>query len=267
MTAPRLVELPDEQLSGLGRGAPVHVPQVVAGDVLAQRVEGEVAHRQLLARRTVEVVGQSSGEDGQVGHPRRHEQLEHPADLVAGDSSGRPDRSSRRSPVRPRALRAASSGSPTSSSCREKGREERQAQTHVRGPTGTTTRGNSIGAAPASTSSTATGAGRPRRSGAASARVSPQRAGQHLPRQRHQQQPERDGGQLGELLPVQPHGEDRRDDPRGQDPATERRQQSERAREPPGPQRAEPPCGAARVPARSLTRGRGGRAPARAGRR
>ena len=71
------------------------------------------------------------------------------------------------------------------------------------------------------------------------------RAGQHLPRERHQQQPERNGGQQRELLPVQPHGEDRRDDPRGQDTSAERREQPERAREPRGSQRGEPSCGSA----------------------
>ena len=50
VAAPRVEVLPDEQpaVAGgghrLGRGPPVHVPQVVAGDVLAQRVEGQVAH-------------------------------------------------------------------------------------------------------------------------------------------------------------------------------------------------------------------------------
>ena len=76
VAAAGLVVLADQQLARLGRGAPVHVAQVVAGDVLAQRVEGQVAHRELLAGRTVEVVGQAAGEERQVRHPRCDEQLE-----------------------------------------------------------------------------------------------------------------------------------------------------------------------------------------------
>ena len=64
---------------GLGRRAPVHVPQVVAGDVLPQRVERQVAHRQLLARRPVEVVGESPGEDAPASVTRGDdEELERP---------------------------------------------------------------------------------------------------------------------------------------------------------------------------------------------
>ena len=76
MAAAGLVVLPHQELARLRRRAPVHVAQVVAGDVLAQRVEGEVAHGQLLAGGAVEVVGEPASEERQVGHPRRDEQLD-----------------------------------------------------------------------------------------------------------------------------------------------------------------------------------------------
>ena len=244
------------------------VPQVVARDVLTQRVERQVAHRQLLARRPVEVVGESAGEDGQVGHPRGHEQLERPTELVTathqtdrigllvghGSDGVHSTRHLGKLRPPPRAARRAggTAGAVPRCGCP---RAPRRA-------------GTASATAPASTSSTATGGEAPTAVRCCvSTSFSRDRAGQHLPRQRHQQQPERDSGQQRELLPVQPHGKDRRDDPRGQDTSAERREQPERAREPRGSQRGEPSCGSAPVPAGWFTRGREGRAPARAGRR
>ena len=54
--------LPDLQRVRLGRRPPVHVPQLVAGDVLAQRVEGQVAHRDLVAGRALLVADHAEPE-------------------------------------------------------------------------------------------------------------------------------------------------------------------------------------------------------------
>ena len=82
--------LPHEQLAGPRRRTPVHVPQVVAGHVLAQRVEGEVAHRQLVAGDPLEVAQLADGQPGEVDGRGAHQELDRlgPADA----SREQPDR-------------------------------------------------------------------------------------------------------------------------------------------------------------------------------
>ena len=76
VVASGVVVLPDQQLARAGRGAPVHVAQVVAGDVLAQRVEGQVAHRDAVARHALEVAHLPGPERGQQRHPRPDVELD-----------------------------------------------------------------------------------------------------------------------------------------------------------------------------------------------
>ena len=60
--APGVEELAHEELAGLGRAAPVDVAAVVTRLVLAQRVEGEVAHRDVLGGAALEVAQQPGAE-------------------------------------------------------------------------------------------------------------------------------------------------------------------------------------------------------------
>ena len=80
VAAPCLVVLADQQLAGLRGGAPVDVAQIVARHVLPQRVEGQVAHRELLARRAVQVADHPSREHRQADHLGCDEQLGGDAD-------------------------------------------------------------------------------------------------------------------------------------------------------------------------------------------
>ena len=60
---------------GLGRRAPVHVAQVVAGDVLAQRVEGQVALGHGVGGHALEVAEQPGAERVERHHRRAHQHL------------------------------------------------------------------------------------------------------------------------------------------------------------------------------------------------
>ena len=75
LAAPGLDVLPDQEGVRLGRRAPVDVPEVVAGDVLAQGVERQVAGRRVVARDPVEVADQSRVEGPEEREPRPHQQL------------------------------------------------------------------------------------------------------------------------------------------------------------------------------------------------
>ena len=75
LAPPGVLELADEQLAGLGRAAPVHVPPVVAGHVVAQRVEREVAHGQVAGGLPLQIPLQSGAERLQRDDLRVHEQL------------------------------------------------------------------------------------------------------------------------------------------------------------------------------------------------
>ncbi len=76
MAAPGVVVLPDVQLTGPRRRPPVHVAQVVAADVLAQGMEREVAHRDLVARRALEVAHEADAECVDRDHPRPDEEID-----------------------------------------------------------------------------------------------------------------------------------------------------------------------------------------------
>ena len=75
VAASRVVVLPDLELVGLGRGSPVDVTQLVTGHVLPQGVEGEVAHRDLVARDPLLVTDHPGTERLHRDHPRQHQQL------------------------------------------------------------------------------------------------------------------------------------------------------------------------------------------------
>ena len=218
----------------------------VPRDVLAQGVEGQVAHRDLLARRPVEVVGQSACEDGDVGDLRRHEQLEGRAELLAAAQQA--DRIGLLVGHRADHVDAAwqlreldhlgvpgkgsEEGQPESYRARPHGYRDSREQHRDRARLDLEHRDHRLGSHDGP--------------GLLEHEIRRRLPRQHLPSYRHQQQPVRDGSDQRELLPAQPHGENGRDDGSAQDTATEGRQQPERGREPRAQQRGEPPSGSSR---------------------
>jgi hypothetical protein len=96
----RVEELAHEELAGLGRAAPVDVSAVVAGLVLAQRVEGEVAHRHVLGGAALEVAQQTGAErlerdgagvDEELGALGPRQGAAHETQRVTLDRRGGPD--------------------------------------------------------------------------------------------------------------------------------------------------------------------------------
>ena len=96
--APRVEELAHEEPAGLGRAAPVDVAAVVARLVLAQRVEGEVAHRDVLGGAALEVAQQAGAErlerdgarvDEELGALGPRQRAAHEAERVALDGRRR----------------------------------------------------------------------------------------------------------------------------------------------------------------------------------
>ena len=111
VAAPRVEVLPDEQPGvvgdghRLGRRPPVHVPQVVTGHVLAQRVEGQVALGHRVGRDALEVAQQARAQRVHRHHRRPDQDLDHvgPLDVarehrqrVAAPRGGRARPGSRR---------------------------------------------------------------------------------------------------------------------------------------------------------------------------
>ena len=92
--------LPDHQLADPGAGAPVHPAQLVADDVLAQRVEGDAA-----VRHPVDPAVQAAGQPGRYGGERVDPRV-HP-DRDASRRSGAP------TPTSPSGSRRLTTSGPT----------------------------------------------------------------------------------------------------------------------------------------------------------
>ena len=85
-----VLELADEQPASLGGRPPVHVPPVVARDVVAQRMEGEVAVGQVPRGLPFQVTLESRAERVKPDDLRVHEQLDRR--LLDGVPAQQPER-------------------------------------------------------------------------------------------------------------------------------------------------------------------------------